>query len=294
MNVSCRLSIGRTRVTSNLTACLQATSRSTCYTFWEKRANSIYSTDENSEEKPDLAVKNAELEIQPGEKVAICGRTGSGKSSLIALLLKLLDPTSETKRNILIDDQELQHIDRTTLRQRFIAIPQEPVFLPDGTTFHTNIDPVQISTPTECQSVLEVVKLWEFVKQRGGLDAGMSASTLSAGQRQLMSLSRALLRRRIREKSRDNNLGYSEGGVLLLDEVSSSVDHETERLMQDVISSEFRHYTVVGVSHRLDMIMDFDRVVVMDKGEIVEVGKPRVLADEVGSKFQTLVKAAAS
>jgi ABC-type multidrug transport system fused ATPase/permease subunit len=247
----------------------------------------------DSEEEFDLAIKNVQLEIQSGEKVAICGRTGSGKSSLIALLLKLLDPIPKTRANITIDDQDLQYVDRTTLRQRIIALPQEPVFLPDGTTFHSNIDPFQVSTPDECQSILRAVNLWHFVEQRGGLQACMNASALSAGQRQLLSLSRALLRRRVLARSCSSNFPCSESGILLLDEVSSSVDRETERLMQDVISSDFKNYTVVAVSHRLDMVMDFDRVVVMDKGEIVEVGKPRVLAEENGSRFQILVKAVA-
>lgn len=85
----------------------------------------------------------------------------------------------------------------------------------------------------------------------------------------------------------------SDHGILLLDEVSSSVDHETERVMQDIIRTEFRHYTVIAVSHRLDMIMDFDRVVVMDTGEIVEVGNPVELAGQSGSRFGDLVRTSA-
>jgi ABC-type multidrug transport system fused ATPase/permease subunit len=121
----------------------------------------------------------------------------------------------------------------------------------------------------------------------------MSASTFSAGQRQLLSLGRALLRRRIRARSLGLGGGGSDGGILLLDEVSSSVDGETERVMQEVIRVEFGGYTVVAVSHRLEMVMDFDRVVVMDTGEIVEVGNPIVLAGETGSRFGDLVRAAA-
>lgn len=79
----------------------------------------------------------------------------------------------------------------------------------------------------------------------------------------------------------------------MLDEVSSSVDHETERVMQEIIRTEFRGYTVVAVSHRLDMIMDFDRVVVMDTGEVVEVGNPVMLAREEGTRFGELVQAGA-
>jgi ABC-type multidrug transport system fused ATPase/permease subunit len=187
----------------------------------------------------------------------------------------------------------LHRIDRQALRQRIIAVPQEAVFLPDGSTFQANLDPSNVSTPAECQSVLEAVELWPFVQERGGLDAAMSAGTLSAGQRQLMSLGRALLRRRVRARNLGMGGGGSEGGILLLDEVSSSVDRETERVMQEIIREEFRAYTVISVSHRLDMIMDFDIVVVMDTGEIVEVGNPVVLAGEAGTRFGDLVKAGA-
>jgi len=208
--------------------------------------------------------------------------------NLVAVLLKLLDPTSETAANAMIDNIPLQRIVRSALRQRILAVPQEAVFLPDGTTFMQNLDPFNISTSEECQSVCEAVNLWQFIQDRGGLNAGMSSGSLSAGQRQLMSLGRVLLRRRIRAR----DLGMiSEGGILLLDEVSSSVDQGTEAVIQEIVRSEFENYTVVAVSHRLDMIMDFDRVFVMDKGRIVEVGIPMVLAGEVGSRFGELVKA---
>ncbi|KAI8955491.1 P-loop containing nucleoside triphosphate hydrolase protein [Xylaria longipes] len=232
--------------------------------------------------------------IGSGEKIAICGRTGSGKSSLIALLLKLLDSVPGTDGSVLIDNAPLQRIDRSVLRQRIIAVPQEAVFLPDGSTFRANLDPTNILAPAECETVLAKVDLLQFVQERGGLDAPMNAGTLSAGQRQLMSLRRVLLRRRGRAR---NLLGFggsgAEGGILLLDEVSSSVDHETERIMQETIRAEFKDYTVVAVSHRLDMIMDFDRVVVMDKGEVVEVGNPMVLAVQEGARFHELIEASA-
>ena len=151
------------------------------------------------------------------------------------------------------------------------------------------MDPSNVSTPEECKSALAAVGLWQFVQERGGLEAGMSVGSLSGGQRQLLSLGRTVLRRRIRARSVGIEGDHSAGGILLLDEVSSSVDHETERLMQDVIKVEFRNYTVVAVSHRLDMIMGFDRVVILDKGEIQEVGKPTVLAKEEGSRFHGLL-----
>lgn len=224
--------------------------------------------------------------------MAICGRTGSGKSSLIAMILKLLDPLpSPAGGSTAIDGTPLHRLDRTTLRQRIIAVPQEAVFLPDGSTFQENLDPSHVSTPDECRAVLAAVGLWEFIRERGGLEAGMSAGRMSSGQRQLVSLGRALLRRRIRARDLGLGGGGSEAGILLLDEVSSSVDYETERVMQETIRTEFKNYTVIAVSHRLDMIMDFNRVVVMDAGEVVEVGSPMVLAGEAGSRFGDLVRA---
>jgi ABC-type multidrug transport system fused ATPase/permease subunit len=150
------------------------------------KANSSSSAEDQTNGAPNLALRDINLTINSGEKVAICGRTGSGKSSLVALLLKLLDPLSETARSAVIDNTPLYRIDRSTLRQRIIAVPQEAVFLPDGSTFQANLDPFNVSTPEESEAVLAAVDLWQFVQERGGLDAGMSPGTLSAGQRQLI------------------------------------------------------------------------------------------------------------
>jgi ABC-type multidrug transport system fused ATPase/permease subunit len=268
--------------------CVSATYHSTADDQIDNDSNSSGTT-------PNLALRNIHLTIRSGEKVAICGRTGSGKSSLIALLLKLLDPVPETPEDaVMIDDTPLRRINRAALRERLIAVPQEAVFLPDGCSVQANLDPSGVSEPEECQAVLVAVGMWSFVQDRGGLAAGMSPATLSAGQGQLLSLGRALLKRRIRLRSLGQREEDADSGILLLDEVSSSVDRETERVMQQVIRDEFGKYTVLAVSHRLDMIMDFDTVVVMDRGAIVEVGNPAALAARAGTKFGDLVRAAQS
>ncbi|KAK7402406.1 hypothetical protein QQX98_011848 [Neonectria punicea] len=234
----------------------------------------------------NVIIRNLTLSVLPKQKVAICGRTGSGKSTLILLLLRLLDPLPSCSRNIEIDGTPLNRIDRSTLRKRIIAIPQDAVFLPDGSTVKANIDPLETATPQECLEVLAVVRLAAFVDDRGGLDAGMSADDLSAGQKQLFSLGRAILRRRVRERVTGNE---KSSGVLLLDEVSSSVDKVTDRAMQEIIREEFEDYTIVMVSHRLEMVMDFfDQVVVLDRGALVESGSPRELVDTPGSRFGEL------
>ncbi|KAK1590443.1 ABC transporter [Colletotrichum navitas] len=234
---------------------------------------------------PSLALKDLNFSIQPGQKVALCGRTGSGKSSLILLLLRLLDPVSTCSQNIEIDGIPFHRIDRSTLRRRIIAVPQDAVFLPDGSTIKSNLDPFEAASDAECLSVLRAVQLAGFAEELGGLHEGMSADSLSAGQKQLFSLGRAILRRRMKD-ARSKRRG---GGILLLDEVSSSVDHATDRLMQEIIKEEFAQYTIVMVSHRLELVMDFfEAVIVMDQGRVIETGSPTELVKTRGSRFGEL------
>jgi ABC-type multidrug transport system fused ATPase/permease subunit len=226
-------------------------------------------------------------------------------------LLRLLDPLPSCAESITIDGIPLHRVDRSILRQRIIALSQDAVFLPDGTSIRRNLDPFEGSTDEECRKVLETVGLWHFAEEQGGLSVGMSADSLSQGQKQLFSLARAILRRRNRSRQaakaatpdhallyeKDEDQGVTavisrqappEGGLLLLDEVSSSVDVYTDRMMQALIKSEFANYTIVMVSHRLDMVMEFDRVLVMDHGRIVESGSPRTLIEQQGGRFSEL------
>ncbi|KAI0142611.1 ABC transporter type 1, transmembrane domain-containing protein [Hypoxylon sp. NC0597] len=263
---------------------------SASYTY-DHREPSEGSSHTSGECLQHLALRDLNLTIAPGEKVAICGRSGSGKSSTILLLLRLLDPMAPCADKITVDEVPLHKIDRATLRQRIIAVPQEPVFLPDGTSFQVNLDPFSASTEDECRAVLQSVRLWDFVEGRGGLAAGMSADTLSGGQKQLFNLARAILRRRVRLKQLRSEFGEKTvaiGGILLLDEVSSSVDRDTDRAMQGIIREEFKDYTIIMVSHRLDMVLGFDTVVVMDKGSIIETGCPHKLVEMDGSRFREL------
>lgn len=260
------------------------------------------STSNPDADKPVLALKNISLTIRAGEKIAICGRTGrciysspiipisfpltppSGKSSLILLLLRLLNAEPTPGLTYTIDSLDILTVNRTHLRSAIIAVPQECVFLPDDSSIRSNIDPSNTISSTECAEILDMVRLTPFVAAAGGLDAPMSGDQLSAGQQQLFSLGRAVYRRRARMRAAGRD-----GGVLLLDEISSSVDWETEVLMHGVIRKEFDAYTVVAVAHRLQLMVEFvDRVVVLDQGRVVEVGRGSELLEKEEGWFRRL------
>ncbi|KAJ5893247.1 hypothetical protein N7495_004938 [Penicillium taxi] len=249
----------------------------------------------------NLALRDLTFTIEAGQKVAICGRTGSGKSSIVLLLLRLLDPLSICEGDLIIDEVSLLRMDRSTLRERIIAVPQDPTFFPDGTSFKKNLDPFNEIGEDECQQVLEMTEIWASVSIHGGINAGLTADALSQGQKQLFSLARAVLRRRVRShlliaEAGENYLELKSslrqpqrgGGVLILDEVSSSTDRETQKTIQKIISQEFEGYTVIMVSHLLDVIKDFDQVMVMEEGVLVEKGSPLELINHVGSRFKGL------
>ncbi|KAJ5936393.1 hypothetical protein N7454_005028 [Penicillium verhagenii] len=249
----------------------------------------------------NLALRDLTFTVQAGQKVAICGRTGSGKSSIVLLLLRLLDPLSSCTGELNIDDTSLLTIDRSTLRRCIIAVPQDPTFFPDGTTFRMNLDPFEAATHEECSAALQRVGLWVLVSDHGGLEAGLSADALSHGQKQLFNLARAVLRQKVRARQLGAEIGdaymgsngsapqaRSNWGVLILDEINSSVDAETQKMIRDIIWNEFDGYTVVMVSHRLDVVMEFDKVLVMNGGRLVEEGVPALLIKEESGWFKDL------
>jgi ATP-binding cassette, subfamily C (CFTR/MRP), member 1 len=213
------------------------------------------------------------LTINPGEKLGICGRSGSGKSSLLASLLHLLEYRDGS---IAVDGQGIAYIPRDSLRERLNVIPQEPYWI-TSESVRFNMAPwsqdEKPHTDAELIAALTKCRIWDLVSAKGGLDARMDAGFLSHGERQLFCLARAILR-----KSK----------VVVLDEVSASVDVHTDVVMQKVIREEFKECTIVSVAHRLDTIVDFDRVAVLREGRVVELGEPRELLRVEGGMFREL------
>ncbi|WKT38237.1 AAA ATPase domain [Fusarium oxysporum f. sp. vasinfectum] len=161
------------------------------------------------------------------------------------------------------------------------SLPQDPVFLPIGSTYIENLDPLGLATIEQCREVLQAMDLWNMVEAQGGLDGVLSESSLSQGQRQVFNIARAVLKRKTTGSS-----------VLLLDEFTSSVDADTERDMLAMIDREFAGCTIVMVAHRLHIVSEFcDRVLVLDHGRIVEAGDPRTLARVDETWFASLLAA---
>ncbi|XP_076757725.1 putative multidrug resistance-associated protein lethal(2)03659 isoform X1 [Xylocopa sonorina] len=203
-------------------------------------------------------LKNLNLIIYPQEKIGIVGRTGAGKSSLIAALFRLayLDGVIE------IDGVKSNEIGLHDLRSKISIIPQEP-FLFSG-SLRKNLDPFEDYSDNLLWQALEEVELKEM-----GLEAHINegGSNLSVGQRQLVCLARAIVR---------NN------PILVLDEATANVDQQTDELIQKTIRTKFARCTVLTIAHRLNTVMDSDRILVMDAGSAVEFDAPHLLVQKNG------------
>ncbi|KAI0128475.1 P-loop containing nucleoside triphosphate hydrolase protein [Xylariales sp. AK1849] len=223
----------------------------------------------------DLVLKNISLDIKSHEKIGVVGRTGAGKSSLTLALFRIIEPDTG---NISIDDLNTSTIGLLDLRRRLAIIPQDAALF-EGTV-RDNLDPGHVHDDTELWSVLDHARLKEHViSMGGGLEAKLNegGSNLSQGQRQLVSLARAML---------------TPSNILVLDEATAAVDVETDAMLQATLRSPlFAHRTIITVAHRINTILDSDRVVVLDKGEVVEFDKPQELIKRKGV-FYGLVKQA--
>ncbi|KAI5868128.1 ABC transporter type 1, transmembrane domain-containing protein [Durotheca rogersii] len=260
----------------------------------------------------DLVLKNINVDIQSHEKIGVVGRTGAGKSSLALALFRLIEPATG---NISIDSLDTSTIGLLDLRRRLAIIPQDAALF-EGTV-RDNLDPGHVHDDTELWSVLDHARLKEHVTSMdGGLEAKINegvlyeisrnnilsspplslgpfdrvcrmdalanasfriGSNLSAGQRQLISLARAML---------------TPSNILVLDEATAAVDVETDAMIQNTLRSPlFSHRTIITVAHRINTILDSDRVVVLDKGEVAEFDTPQALIQRRGA-FYGLVKQA--
>ncbi|XP_050687068.1 multidrug resistance-associated protein 1-like [Eriocheir sinensis] len=220
-----------------------------------------------------LALRNITCFIRPAEKVGIVGRTGAGKSSLTMALFRIIEASGG---RIDIDKKTIATIGLHDLRGQISIIPQDAVLF--SGTLRMNLDPLSHHSDADLWRALELAHLSAYIRrQMLGLQhpVDQGGSNFSAGQRQLVCLARALLR-------------HSQ--VLVLDEATAAVDLETDDLIQATIRTQFAECTVITIAHRLNTIMDSDRVMVLEAGRIAEFDAPATLLQQPSSIFYSMAK----
>ncbi|KAL6256406.1 hypothetical protein P5V15_012519 [Pogonomyrmex californicus] len=221
-----------------------------------------------------LILIDISFSIKPGEKIGIVGRTASGKSSLIVALFRLVEICEGV---INIDDIDISKLELDVLRSKLSIIPQDPVLF--SGTIRSNLDPFQCHVDDDIWRALEKTQMKKKVSLMSGcLDAsvGFGGNNLSVGERQLLCLSRALLH---------------STKILILDEATAAVDPETEATVQNTLQKEFADCTVLTIAHRLQTVLNCDRILVMSEGKVIEFDAPDTLLSRPDSEFSKLMAA---
>lgn len=223
---------------------------------------------------PTDVLHGINITIPRRHKAGVVGPTGCGKSTLLLSMLRMLEPRSGA---IYLEGVDTSSIGLRTLRMSMGLVPQDPVLLQG--TLRFNIDPFEMY-PDECiWEALKMVRMYDYVQNLPGrLDFAVSGegANLSFGQRQLLSLARNIVRKPM---------------LLLLDEATSAIDPRTQELLQNTIEQAFPEATMVVIAHRLETILGFDLAIVMDRGNVAELGSIKELANLKGGRLARMLAA---
>ncbi|KAJ3331991.1 hypothetical protein HDU91_003194 [Kappamyces sp. JEL0680] len=217
-----------------------------------------------------MVLHKISFSIRGKEKIGIVGRTGSGKSSIIQTAFRFIELCGGS---IVIDGVDISKIGLKDLRSKLGIIPQDPTLF--SGSFRRNLDPFGNYQDADLWDALERAQMKNKIVQAGGLDGMIleGGSNLSVGERQLVCLARALL-----AKTR----------ILFMDEATANVDYESDAAIQKCIRHDFSDCTVVTIAHRLNTVLDYDRILVLEHGNIAEFDSPENLIAQKGSFFRML------
>ena len=222
--------------------------------------------------RPDTPeiLKNINIEIKPGDKVGIVGRTGSGKSSMVLALSRILEPKIG---EIKIDDVDIQNVDLDYLRQSISIVPQES-FIIEG-NLRDNIDPLNKYSDEEIINILNDFCLFKDMdnNEKLYLEIKEGGKNLSSGQKQLICFARAMIKK---------------NKIIILDEATSSLDLETEKIIQMNMEKYFKNITLIMITHHIHMVKNCKKIIVVDQGRIVESGEYEALLKNKRSYFYSL------
>jgi ABC-type multidrug transport system fused ATPase/permease subunit len=213
-----------------------------------------------------LALDKVSFSIPAGARVGVVGRTGSGKSTIVQTLFRLLEPEHG---KIVIDGQDIAKLGLHTLRTHLAVIPQVPTLF-SGCSVRENLDLFGLQTDEALRQVLEDCHMADVIDS---LPLGWNSivsengSNFSVGQRQLLCLARAIL---------------NKAKILILDEATASVDRRTDQLLHEALSKAFHEGTILAVAHRLDTVIDHDFILVLGGGKVLEYGSPAELIEMNG------------
>jgi ATP-binding cassette subfamily C (CFTR/MRP) protein 4 len=217
-------------------------------------------------------LKNVSFNVKCKEKIGIIGRTGAGKTSLISVLFRLF----HFEGSVVIDNVDTKSIPLRKLRSKITVIPQDPLLFLGS--LRKNLDPFGQYSDHQLWRALDEFELKEVVSNLpSGLESMVSekGSNFSVGQRQLLCLVRAMLK---------------ESKIIVLDEATANVDLETDELIQSSIRKKFKNCTVLTIAHRVNTVIDSDKILVMDEGLVVEFGQPHQLLQNRDGFFYRYVK----
>ncbi|XP_068900236.1 ATP-binding cassette sub-family C member 4-like isoform X6 [Tenebrio molitor] len=230
----------------------------------EIKFNNVYL----SYDSDNYVLRNLNFTVKPQEIIGIVGRTAAGKSSILSTILRL----HKFEGKIFIDGVDIATLPLETLRSNVSVISQEPALFTG--TVRENIDLTGKYADAEIWNALKVVKLEMLFSS---LDHRISTvdSNLSLGQKQLICLARAIIRN---------------SKIVIMDEVTASVDQETERMIHKIVIEEFARCTVILITHKFDYVLEYDKVMVLDNGSVVEFDRPSILLDNVNGLFYKMFK----